>query len=166
MPADRQSNIGIRRHLELGLRLPGAKLPGSGCDQHLQQHRRVAQYRVEPNCLLFRPPRPVGVGRYRVEAGEEDAPYANTIEFQVADTTPEMADTDMQIERLQRIAELSGGKSLRLSEVQELATSLNRTRRHAVIRREQSLWDNGLFALLVIALTGFEWIVRRRCDLL
>ncbi|NQT87111.1 class I SAM-dependent methyltransferase [bacterium] len=30
----------------------------------------------------------------------------------------------------------------------------------------QSLWDNWCFALLVIGLAGFEWIVRRRHDLL
>jgi phosphate transport system permease protein len=47
-----------------------------------------------------------------------------------------------------------------------LATALDRTRQQTVIRREQPLWDNWFFALLIIGLTGFEWIVRRRSDLL
>ena len=109
---------------------------------------------------------PPAAGRYRIQAGDDDIDYANTIEFQVADIRPEMANTDMQIERLQRIAELSGGKCLKLSQVQELATSLNRTRHQTTIRREQSLWDNWFLAILVIGLAGFEWIVRRRFDLL
>jgi hypothetical protein len=109
---------------------------------------------------------PVGVGRFRVQANEDDRDNANTIEFTVADVRPEMANTDMQLERLQRMAELSGGKCLPPSEFGALAASLNRTPHQTVIRREQSLWDNGLFALLLIALTGFEWILRRRRDLL
>jgi len=109
---------------------------------------------------------PPGVGRYRIEAGEEDRPRANAVEFQVADASPEMANTDTQIELLQRMAELSGGRCLKPSQIGELAASLDRTRRPAVIRRELPMWDNGLFALLVIGLAGFEWIVRRRYDLL
>ena len=109
---------------------------------------------------------PPGAGRYRVQACEDDIDYANTIEFQVADIRPEMANTDMQIERLQRIAKLSGGKCLRLSQVQDLATSLDRTRHQTIIRGEQPLWDSWFFAVLVMGLAGFEWIVRRRFDLL
>jgi uncharacterized membrane protein len=109
---------------------------------------------------------PLGAGRYRIQAGEDDLDYANTIEFQVADIRPELANTDMQIESLQRIAKLSGGKCLKLSEIQELATLLDRTPQETVIRREQSLWDNWFFAILIIGLAGAEWIVRRRFDLL
>jgi len=109
---------------------------------------------------------PPGSGRYRIQAGEDDIDYANTIEFQVADIKPEMANTDMQIERLQRIAKLSGGKCLKPSQVQELAACLNKSPYQTTIHRDKSLFDNWLFIILIVGLTGFEWIVRRRCDLL
>jgi uncharacterized membrane protein len=109
---------------------------------------------------------PLGAGRYRIQAGEDDLDFANTIEFQVADVRAEMANTDMQLERLQRIAKLSGGKCLRLAQVNELATTLDRTPHETIVRREQSLWDNWFFAILIIVLAGSEWIVRRRFDLL
>ena len=70
------------------------------------------------------------------------------------------------IERLEKIARLSGGRSLKLSQVNELATALVRTPRQVIVRREQHLWDNWLLALLIIGLVGTEWIVRRRSDLL
>ncbi len=109
---------------------------------------------------------PLGEGRYRIQAGEEDLDYANSIEFQVADVRAEMANTDMQIERLLRIAKLSGGKCLNLSAIEELADSLDRTRTTTISRTERPLWDNWFFALLLIGLMGCEWIVRRRSDLL
>jgi hypothetical protein len=109
---------------------------------------------------------PPGKGRYRMQAKEEDLDFANTIEFQVADISAEMASTDMELERLKRIAELSNGKCLRLSEVGSLSSSIDRSRTETTSRTEQSLWDNWLFALILIALTGCEWIVRRRYDLL
>ena len=109
---------------------------------------------------------PLGVGRYRVQAGEEDVDFANTIEFQVADARPEMASTDAQLDRLERMAELSGGEFLRLAQLQKLATALDRSPQRTVVRREAPLWDNWVFALLFIGLTGFEWILRRRSDLL
>jgi hypothetical protein len=101
-----------------------------------------------------------------MQAKEEDLDFANTIEFQVADISAEMASTDMELERLKRIAELSNGKCLRLSEVGSLSSSIDRSRTETTSRTEQSLWDNWLFALILIALTGCEWIVRRRYDLL
>ena len=35
-----------------------------------------------------------------------------------------------------------------------------------MMHKEQPLWDSWTFILLLIALTGLEWIVRRRRDLL
>lgn len=109
---------------------------------------------------------PPGTGRYRIQAGEEDLDRSNTVEFQVADLQSEMAHTEMQRERLQRIAELSGGKYLQLSQLPQLAADFKRGQQQAVIYREKSVWDNWLFAVLIVGLTGFEWIVRRRYDLL
>ena len=110
----------------------------------------------------FSPPRP---GRYRMEANAADRSLSNTTEFQVADIKPEMANTDMQVERLRRIADLSGGKCLNMLELQKLASLLNRQPHTTTVRTEVPLWNNGLVAILVVLLMGVEWIVRRRYDL-
>jgi uncharacterized membrane protein len=110
----------------------------------------------------FSPPHP---GRYRVEANSNDQPLSNTTEFQVADLKPELANTDMQIEHLRRIADLSGGDCLSISRLQELPTLLNLEPHTAVIRTERPFWDNGLVAFVLIGLLGLEWILRRRYDL-
>lgn len=110
----------------------------------------------------FSPPHP---GRYRVEANSNDQPLSNTTEFQVADLNPELANTDMQIEHLRRISDLSGGDCLSVSRLQELQTLLNLEPHTAVIHAEHPFWDNGLVAFVLIGLLGFEWIMRRRYDL-
>ena len=104
-------------------------------------------------------------GRYRVEANSGDRKLSNTTEFQVSDVEPEMANTDMQIERLRRIAELTGGKCLSMLELGQLSERLNLERHEKPHRTETPLWDNAWIVLLLIALMGTEWIVRRRYDL-
>ncbi|MDP6546069.1 MAG: hypothetical protein QGH60_18975 [Phycisphaerae bacterium] len=108
---------------------------------------------------------PPGPGRYRMEANSADRSLSNTTEFQVAAIKPEMANTDMQIERLGRIADLSGGKCLSIPRLGELSSLLNRKPHTITVREEVPLWDNWLVAFLLVFLVGFEWIVRRRYDL-
>jgi hypothetical protein len=110
----------------------------------------------------FSPQRP---GRYRLESNAADLELSNTTEFQVADINPEMANTDAQIEPLRRIAELSGGEPLSAVRIGELASLLSREPHTTTIRTDRPLWDNWWFALPLVLLLGFEWIVRRRYDL-
>ena len=110
----------------------------------------------------FSPPRP---GRYRMESTSSDRSISNTTEFQVADIKPEMANTDMQIERMRRIAALSGGRCLSIPQLGELPSLLDREPHTTTVREERPLWDNWLVAFLLVILVGFEWIVRRRHDL-
>jgi hypothetical protein len=111
---------------------------------------------------FFSPTRP---GRYRVEANEGDRSLSNTTEFQAADVEPEMANTDMQMERLRRIAEVTGGKCLGMLEVRDLPSLLSLERHEETYTTGIPLWDNGWIMLLLVALMGTEWIVRRRYDL-
>ena len=104
-------------------------------------------------------------GRYRMKANSGDRSLSNTTEFQVADIKREMANTDMQIEGLQRIADLSGGECLSITQLQELPSLLNREPHTTTVVTERPLLDNGLVVFLVVVLLGFEWIVRRRYDL-
>ena len=104
-------------------------------------------------------------GGYRVEANPTDRPLSNSTEFQVADIRPELANTDMQIDHLRRIAELSGGKVLSALELKKLPALLNREPHSITVRTDRPLWDNSLVALVLVGLLGIEWILRRRYDL-
>jgi hypothetical protein len=108
---------------------------------------------------------PPGVGRYRMEANEDDLPVSNTTEFQVVDAKPELIDTDMRLTQMQRIAELTGGKCLSIDEIPQLATLVNKEPHKTTVRSERAIWDNGLISLLLIGLLGSEWLLRRKNDL-
>jgi uncharacterized membrane protein len=110
----------------------------------------------------FSPPRE---GGYRVEANASDRPLSNSTEFQVADLRPELANTDMQIDHLRRIAELSGGEVLSALEFQKLPALLNLEPHTTTVSTDRPLWDNSLVVLVLVGLLGFEWILRRRYDL-
>lgn len=111
---------------------------------------------------FFSPPSP---GRYRVEANAADRDLSNIAEFQVADLDPEMANTQMQREALHRIADLSGGKSLGVLELNQLPNLLNKSRHETLIKTQIPLWDTFWSLLILTGLLGFEWIIRRKHDL-
>ena len=110
----------------------------------------------------FSPPK---TGRYRVEANEEDRKISNTTEFQVTEVRQELIETDMDLAHLNRIADLTGGATLGIRELPKLSSLLNDRLITTKVRSERPLWDNGLVALLLVALLGAEWILRRRYDL-
>jgi len=106
-----------------------------------------------------------GSGRYRIEANEEDLKVSNTTEFQVTDVRQELIDTDTRLAHLQRIADLTGGVSLGIGKLPELASLLKRDPVTNTVRSERPLWDSWLVALALIGLLGAEWILRRKHDL-
>ncbi|MDG0993931.1 MAG: hypothetical protein P8O22_04265 [Akkermansiaceae bacterium] len=108
---------------------------------------------------------PLQPGRYRMEANSADAEISSTTEFQVADINSEMANTDMQRDRLQKMADLSGGTYLTAMDFHKLQSLLNSEPHTSTVRTDRSLWDNGWIIFLLVTLMGFEWIVRRRYDL-
>lgn len=108
---------------------------------------------------------PNSAGRYRLESNEEDQPISNTTEFQVADINRELADTNTDIENLQRIANLTGGEMLNVRDFSKITSLVDQTPITTTVRSERTLWDNGWIGLLLIGLLGVEWIQRRRHDL-
>lgn len=104
-------------------------------------------------------------GRYRLEANEDDREVSNTTEFQVTVVNEELADTNMRLDGLQRIAQLTGGTCLTASSLGQLETLLNPQPVTTTVRSERPLWDNGIIAAILIGLLGMEWILRRRHDL-
>ncbi len=108
---------------------------------------------------------PPAAGRYRVEANENDRKQSNTTEFQVTDVRQELMDTDVRLEHLQRIADLTGGENISVRELPKLTSLIDAEKVTTTVRSERPLWDNSLVAFLLVAFLGFEWIMRRRYDL-
>lgn len=108
---------------------------------------------------------PPGPGRYRMEANENDRKVSSITEFQVSDIRQELTETDMRLENLQRIADLTGGATLGVRELPKLASLVNGEPLSATVRSERPLWDHWLVILLLVGLLGAEWILRRRHDL-
>ena len=108
---------------------------------------------------------PQVAGRYRLESNEQDQPISNTTEFQVSKINRELADTNTDIENLQRIANLTGGEMLNIQSFSNIASLVDQTPITSSVRSERTLWDNGWVGLLLIGLLGIEWIQRRRHDL-
>jgi hypothetical protein len=108
---------------------------------------------------------PVGSGRYLYKSNADDEEVSNSTEFQVANVNQEMADSDMQIERLERIANISGGQVIPLRDFQKISSMIDRSQHISSIRTDIKLWEGSWLAFLVMALFGFEWIVRRKYDL-
>lgn len=104
-------------------------------------------------------------GRYRLEANEDDQEVSNTTEFQVAVVNEELADTNMRLDGLERIAQLTGGTTLGVRDLPKLGTLVNAEPVTTTVRSERPLWDNGLIAALMVGLLGMEWLMRRRHDL-
>jgi hypothetical protein len=143
----------------------GFEVVVSGLDGAAARQRiKLQPDRSQPGLYegYFSPP---GPGRYRMEANEDDRKVSSTTEFQVSDVRQELIDTDMRLDHLQRIAELTGGASLGMRELPELTSLVNSGLVTTTVRSERPLWDNGIVALLLVGLLGAEWILRRRYDL-
>jgi hypothetical protein len=76
-----------------------------------------------------------------------------------------LANTNVNLPNLERIADLTGGAKLGIRELPKLSSLINGKPVTTTVRSERPLWDNGLVALLLVGLLGAEWILRRRHDL-
>lgn len=108
---------------------------------------------------------PAEAGRYRLEANEDDREVSSSTEFQVSDIRQELLDTDMRPDHLQRIAELTGGAVIGIRELPQLTSLIKSDPIEITLLSERPLWDNGIVALLLVGLLGFEWFLRRKHDL-
>ncbi len=108
---------------------------------------------------------PPAAGGYRLEANENDQRISSSTEFQVTEVNRELADTNVDLANLERIANLTGGERLSIQDISKLASLVNTEPMTTEVRSERSLWDNGWVLLLLLGLVGIEWIQRRRHDL-
>ena len=71
----------------------------------------------------------------------------------------------MRPDHLQRIAELTGGAVIGIRELPQLTSLIKSDPVEITLFSERPLWDNGIVALLLVGLLGFEWFLRRKHDL-
>jgi len=92
--------------------------------------------------------------------------HSNVVEFEVKTTPLEQRETDMQAKVVRQVAELSGGQAYRLSELGALPGRLHRDEPLTQsIHRERDLWDLPLLFVAMVLITGVEWFLRRRDNL-
>jgi len=105
-------------------------------------------------------------GTFTVKTLQVHKEVSNTIQFDVQTTPLEQRETDMQSTVARQIADRSGGKTWRLSELGTLPAALhNDEALTQSIHRERDLWDLPLFFVLLVVITGIEWAMRRRDNL-
>ena len=71
----------------------------------------------------------------------------------------------MRPENLERIAELTGGAKLGIRDLDQLTKHINGDPVTITLRSERPLWDSAIVVILLVALLGGEWIMRRKYDL-
>ena len=144
---------------------PSFEITVSGVDGNaLKERVNLQPDRTTPGLYegYFTPTLP---GRYRLEANEDDQEVSNTTEFQVAEVKQELSNTDANLDHMKRIATLTGGANLGIRELYKLPSLLKNSPVETTLRSERPLWDSWIIILLLVALLGTEWIMRRKHDL-
>jgi hypothetical protein len=105
-------------------------------------------------------------GTFVVRTLQVHKEVSNVAQFDVQTTPLEQRESDMQANVARQMAELSGGKECRLSELGSLPAALhNDSTLTQSIHRERDLWDQPSIFVLMILITGIEWALRRRNNL-
>ncbi len=105
-------------------------------------------------------------GNYEVKTQSQDADISNTAEFSVQTVDPEDRETAMQPDVARQAAEMSGGRQLNLASLGEFPGTLPEEKLIAnTVKIERDLWDTPLWFILIAALAGAEWFLRRKDNL-
>jgi hypothetical protein len=109
---------------------------------------------------------PTEDGSYVIKARVEDEDFANVAEFDVRTISPEDREYAMRPDVAKQVADLSGGKMVPLSQIGNLADEMSGGKPlRTPVRREKDLWDTPFLFILLVALCGVEWYMRRRDNL-
>jgi len=104
-------------------------------------------------------------GQYEIAVAAADRGSANAITLGVTPFDREKLEPDMQRERLERVAEASGGEYLEITDLPGLAARLEPHPRTVEVRHERELWDHWALFVVFLVCAGLEWFLRRRYDL-
>ncbi|MEI7436623.1 MAG: glutamine amidotransferase [bacterium] len=93
-------------------------------------------------------------------------PVANAaVDISVRGANDELAHPEGQPETLRAIAAASGGSSIEIDALPQLANTIERTERRVVHERRIEIWDSPWLFLFFLAAVTAEWVVRRRSHL-
>ncbi|MFP6854984.1 MAG: hypothetical protein VB980_04310, partial [Opitutales bacterium] len=106
-------------------------------------------------------------GRFVLSARGNDSTTANLVKFDVENVPVEQRETAMKEDVADQIATLSGGQNLAATQLGALPQLLDTDEKTnpLIIVREKALWDIPIIFLLLVVLTGLEWYLRRRENL-
>ncbi len=105
-------------------------------------------------------------GQYRLKVGGGDSSLANVIEFDVVSVPLEKRETGASWDVAEQIAQVNGGKALRLTGMEGLPDSFKDHKPlTAQVKMERELWDVPWIFILLVIVTGLEWYFRRRHNL-
>ncbi len=108
---------------------------------------------------------PKQAGRYELRAPDAGEKVANTVQINVEAVALERREPAMQEEDLKMLAERSGGKYFRVTDVPQLTEKLAGEPRITTARFTKELFDLPVLFVLLLVLMGAEWLLRRRFDL-
>jgi hypothetical protein len=98
---------------------------------------------------------------------ERDGEPPAYTEFEVSLPSLETADPSPDPETMALLADLTAGEALHLSELETLLETFpgDEERREPVSTRLEDAWDEWHTLLLALALLSFEWVLRKRVEL-
>jgi len=108
---------------------------------------------------------PEAGGRYELRPADAPREAANVVGFNVQDTSLERQQPAMQEALLKRMVELAGGRYFTPAELDELPDELGGRQRRTTVRIPRELFDLPAVFVVLLVLLGFEWMLRRRSDL-
>jgi len=86
----------------------------------------------------------------------------DSTEFMVQTTALEFQNTQLEEAFLRNLADVSGGSYHHLRDISDLPSSIKEVSDTYIFIRERGLWDNGIVLMIVVALLGTEWLLRKR----
>ena len=104
-------------------------------------------------------------GLYRVEVDartEGQLLGVATSRFAVDELSEELFGAARRDSVLKRIASETGGRQVELGQADRLVEDLSVSREGTLVREARDLWDMPILFLVLVALLGGEWAVRRR----
>ena len=111
---------------------------------------------------------PSELGLYRVEStatAEGEELGTALAHFEVSSTSDELYGAHRRRDLLERMAADTGGRFLEPGDFDELVDELAYSQEGSTVREYRDLWDMPLLFLLLLAVLGAEWTLRRRFGL-
>ncbi|MDA3960033.1 MAG: hypothetical protein PF961_04515 [Planctomycetota bacterium] len=101
-------------------------------------------------------------GAIMIKAPMADRESANEVQIVVEDLTVEMREPGMRWELAEQLAARSGGKAIRLDEIDSLAEQIKERTPVTIRRTDIELWDHWILYVILLVCAGAEWFARRR----